>query len=75
MIVGHVVLIRACAVAEARIEVTWLDDVVVAAQLLEINFPFMPAALFIAVLSTKRLLRLRDCVIFGFVQLAMLPMT
>lgn len=31
MIVGYVVLIRTCAVAEARIEVTWLNDVVVAA--------------------------------------------
>lgn len=75
MIVGHVELIRACAVAKASIKVSRLNDVVVAAQLLEINFPLVATALFITVLSTKSLLRLAYDIIFGFVQLSMLLMS
>lgn len=72
MIVGYIVFVRTRSITEASVEVSRLNYVIVAAELLEINFPFVSAALLIAVLSTKSLLL---CIIFGFVHLAMLAMT
>lgn len=70
MIVSHIVLVGTRSIAEASVKVSRLNDVIVAAELLEINFPFMSTAFFIAVHSTERLF-LR--IIFGFVQLTSLP--